>query len=189
MSKRAKTEKINGHTLSELARMTYNVLPSDEIKQKFIERTKKHIDSVNYFAQKLGLSFPDHDRSKLTELLDGYCFYCVPKDELTQDEKDVLDIVTYVHITQTPHHPEYWTDDSISGFTRDNPTPNGPIDVSDMPEEALVEMACDWCACSKEFGNSPFEWLQKVNGTRWIFSLEQVKLLRNILRKLWEDEL
>ena len=184
-----KKDKIHGYSISELANISFNVNPSKELKEKFIERTKKHIALVNYFAQKLGLSFPDHDRSKLGGLLDGYCYYIKPKDELTEEEKELLDIVTYVHITQSPHHPEYWTDSSLSGFTRNNPTPNGIIDATDMPIDSLVEMACDWCAMSKEFNNSPFEWLQRVNGVRWLFTEDQLTVLRKTLKKLWEDEL
>ena len=64
----------------------------DQLKKDFIERTKRHIDLVNYFASKLNLSFPDHDGSKLTQLLDGYCYMIAPKEELTDEQKQLLDL-------------------------------------------------------------------------------------------------
>ena len=99
----------------------------------------------------------------------------------------MLDIATYIHITQAPHHPEYWTDTDLSGFTRQNPNPNGIIDARDMPVEYLEEMCADWCSCSEEFGtNTPFEWYQQVNGVRWLFSPEQQSFILETLRKMWE---
>ena len=98
----------------------------------------------------------------------------------------MLDIATYIHLTQAPHHPEYWTDTDLSGFTRQNCNPNGIIDARDMPEESLEEMCADWCACSEEFGtNTPFEWYKQVNGVRWLFSPEQQSYIIKTLKDMW----
>ena len=167
----------------------YTLKPSEELKQEFIERTKKHIALVNEFASKLGKSYPDHDESKLNpeKLLDGYCYFMKPREERTKTEEDALDLVTLIHITNSPHHPEYWTDTDLTGFTRTNYTPHGPIDATDMPEEYLEEMVCDWVSMGKEKGNTAREWFNSVNGVRWIFSMEQQKFIRDTIRKL-EDE-
>ena len=153
----------------------------EELKQIFIERTKEHIRLVNKYAEKIGLQFPQHDSSKLNLLLNGYCYFCKPKEERTPEENDLLDRVTLIHIKNSPHHPEYWSDTDISGWTRSNFTPNGPIDCTQMPMENILEMVCDWCATGEEKGNSGIDWFNKVNGVRWIFSEEQQELIRKIL--------
>jgi len=176
--------KIHGMTLMELAEYVEDLTPSADLADKFIERTEKHIGLVNDYGKKIGRSFPDHDSSKLTYLLDGYSFFS--KENPTEKEGMYLDLVTYIHITEAPHHPEYWTDTNLDGFTRKNFTPNGIVEATKMPEEYLEEMCADWCAMSFEFGNTPFEWFNKVNDTRWLFSPDQQKFIRNTLRKMWD---
>jgi hypothetical protein len=178
--------KIHGYTLSELAELDFNSKPSDELKEKFIERTNRHIALVNKYAAKLGLSYPNHDASKLSVLLDGYAFFSKQEEERTEEENMILDIATYIHVTQAPHHPEYWTSTDLSGFTRKNFTPNGIVDATEMPDDALLELCMDWASMSEEFGNSPFEWFNKVNGTRWLFTSEQQKFILDTLEKIWE---
>lgn len=179
--------KFKGYTLSDLANMSFNVSPTDELRNTFIHRTKKHIALVHKYAKKIDREYPEHDNSKLTDLLDMYCYFSKPKEERTEDENALLDIGTYVHITQAPHHPEYWTTSNLIGFTRANPNPNGIIEVVDMPEEALLEMCCDWCATGDEKGNSGSEWFDLVNGVRWLFSEEQQEFIRETLKKLEEE--
>ena len=41
----------------------------NQIKQKFIDRTNKHIELVNKYAKKVGYEFPDHDASKLDKVV------------------------------------------------------------------------------------------------------------------------
>ena len=179
--------RLHGYTLAHLANMMFDISAPDELKKVYLERTKKHIGLVNKYAAKIGKSYPNHDASKLSTLLEAYCFFSKPKEERTKEEDAVLDIATYIHITQAPHHPEYWTDTDLSGFTRQNPNPNGIIDARDMPVEYLEEMCADWCSCSEEFGtNTPFEWYQQVNGVRWLFSPEQQSFILETLRKMWE---
>lgn len=156
-----------------------------DLSQKFIERTKYHIKLVNEFADKLGKSYPNHDASKFGDLLEAYKFFMLPREQLTEEQEKALDLATLIHIKNAPHHPEYWTDTDLTGFTRVNYTPNGPIDATQMPEECLEECLCDWCAVSKEKGNTPFEWFNKVNGKRWIFTTEQQKFILETLNKLW----
>lgn len=156
-----------------------------DLEQQFIERTKKHINLVNEFAAKIGKSYPDHDASKLTTLFDGYKYFMIPREELTKEQEDAIDWVTLAHITNSPHHPEYWTNTNLSGFTRVNYTPHGAIDATEMPQEYLEEMVCDWCSMSKEFNNTPMEWFDSVNGKRWIFTEEQQQFICETIDKVW----
>lgn len=173
---------------SEINEDIYELQPDEELKNKFIEATKQHIALVNKYASKLGKNFPDHDQSKLNDLLDGYCYIIKPVEERTKTENAALDLVTLIHITNSPHHPEYWTDTNLSGFTRKNPNPNGPIDATEMPDEYLIEMLCDWCSRSYECHNTPQSWFIKNNGKRWIFSNKQQHLIKDVLRTIWSDD-
>ncbi len=159
-----------------------------ELTESFVKRTKEHIDRVQKYGAKISCDYNTHDASKLTHLLNGYQLFMKPREELTEEEEVALDVVTYIHIRNSPHHPEYWTSTSLKGFTRVNPTPNGIIDASEMPEAYLQEMCADWCAMSEEFGtNTPFEWFQKVNGIRWYFTTKQQKIITDTLIKMWEE--
>ena len=161
----------------------------EEYKKQFIERTKKHIELVNKFGAKIGKQYPHHDDSKLNpeKLLDAYYLFSVPEEERTREENDALDFATLIHITTASHHPEYWTPTNLSGFTRKNFAPNGPVDATEMPEEAMEEMCADFCAMSVEHDNTPFEWFDRVNGSRWIFSDEQQKFIKDTLNELWDE--
>ena len=172
---------LNSHELYEL---TKKLNPSEELKQKFIDRTKQHIKLVNYYAGKIGASFPNHDHSKLDILLDGYCYFSKPKEERTPEEQKVLDLATFIHVTNAPHHPEYWTETDLRGFTRGNFTPNGVVDATEMPEECLLEMVCDWQATGTEKGNSARDWFNQTNGTRWVFSEYQRKFILDLIGKI-----
>lgn len=174
----------NWRKLEDTVELLADVTPDEQLKHQFIERTKKHIELVNYFGAKIDRVYPAHDSSKLDFLLDYYCYFC--KLEKTPDEEKLLDIATLVHITNAPHHVEYWTSTDLTGFTRANPNPSGIIDASEMPEESLEEMVCDWCAVSKEKGNTPFEWFRKVNGVRWLFTPEQQSFIRRVSREIWD---
>lgn len=160
----------------------------EDYKKQYIERTQRHIDLVNQYAAKIGRSYPHHDDSKLNpeKLLDAYYIYSVPKEERSKQEEDALDMATLIHISSAPHHPEYWTDTNLSGFTRTNYTPNGIIDATEMPEEALEEMVMDWNAMSFELQkNTPMEWFNSVNGKRWLFTEEQQQFIIDLINKVW----
>ena len=158
---------------------------SSDLKDKFIERTKKHIALVNKYAARVGSEFPNHDKDKLGEnMVDGYM--CLLNPNRTEKEEKLLDIVTYAHITLNSHHPEYWTSTNLSGFTRKNFCPNGIVDATKMSCRALVEMTADWCAMSEEFGNTPYEWFDKVLNTRWKFDPEQVMFIEYLMEKMWD---
>ena len=111
----------------------------------------------------------------------------IPSEERTAAQKAVLNAATLRHILENPHHPEYWTNTRMDGFTRENYTPNGAVDATSMPEIAIIEMVADWCAVSLQKGtNTPFQWFEKVNGSRWIFSDAQQTLIKDLISKMWK---
>ena len=148
----------------------------------YINFLVKHINLVNKYAEKIGKSYPDHDRSKYTQLFPAYCL-TVKKDR-TEEEQAALDMATLIHVKTASHHPEYWTKTDLTGFTRKNFTPNGVIDATDMPQEAIDQMICDWEAVGEVKGNSGLEWFNKINGTRWKFNAEQQMYIRLLIDKL-----
>lgn len=126
----------------------------EDYKERFIERTKKHIDLVNKYAHKIGHIYVYHDCDKLGQLLDAYSlsfkyngFYNNgERKEMTPDEYKEYNEATIKHIISQPHHPEYFLNRSdkerlINNFTRDNPVVN--LDCTKMTKEGIIEMCCD----------------------------------------------
>lgn len=165
---------------------------TNEMKEHFYIRMNKHIDLVNYFANKLSLSFPNHDKDKFSEqcLNTQIIFSWCKKNNIPLPSKDELDIDYYTlrHIMTQKHHPEYYVTNKrlLVGFTRNKPTYNLPC--QNMERDSLIEMCCDWCAMSKEFHNTPHSWANKTVNKRWLFTEEQTKLIYEILDFLSEDE-
>lgn len=167
-------------------KLVENYESDDDYIQKFKTRTQQHIDRVNKYAKKIDRSYPNHDSDKFNELFDGYSL--MSKENVTDGEQKLIDDATYKHVLNNEHHCEHWCNpEDIKGFSRKNPTPNGCLDCSKMPESALEEMCCDWCAMSEEFNNTPFEWYEKNKDTRWHFNEEQDKFILDTLHKLWDD--
>lgn len=158
----------------------------EDYQKKFDERTHAHIDRVNKYAKKINKEYPHHDEDKFNELYAGYSL--MSKENVTEEEQKLIDDATYKHVLNNEHHCEHWCNpEDIKGFSRKNPTPHGCLDCSKMPEFALEEMCCDWCAMSEEFNNTPFEWYTKNKNTRWHFNDKQDKFILDTLHKLWDD--
>ena len=118
---------------------------------------------------------------------------------LPEDEAKVYNAATVKHILNNPHHPEYFANRTDrkrieTQFTRDNPPM--AIDCTKMTDEAILEMCCDWCAMSEEFGNTPWEWFDKTVALtswydatryRWVFNDHQYDLIVSTLERLWGD--
>lgn len=161
----------------------------EDYQKKFDERTHAHIDRVNKYAKKINKEYPHHDEDKFNELYAGYSLMSKNKEDITKEEQAMIDDATFKHVINNEHHCEHWVDPKdIEGFSRNNPTPNGCLDCSKMPESALEEMCCDWCAMSEEFNNTPFEWYEKNKDVRWHFNEEQDKFILDTLHKLWDTE-
>jgi len=167
----------------------------------FGNKTSNHIKLVNFFANKIGYSFPKHDADKFGNLLSGYLYMYDDPKTLDDEARRKLDEATGKHVYNNPHHPEYWSvftadpnkygcysedvkEKLISEFRRGNP-PSG-LDCSFMDIPSIVEMCCDWAAVGFVKGNSGKAWADKMIGNRWIFSDEQTSLIYNILKKIEE---
>ena len=160
---------------------------AEDYKKAFTDRTNKHIERVNKFAKIIGKSYPKHDADKFNELFNGYSL--MNKKDVTKEEQAKIDNATYLHVLNNDHHCEHWCDPAdIEGFSRENPTPHGCLDCSEMPEYALEEMCCDWCAMSEEFNNTPFEWFEKNKDVRWHFDEPQTEFILNTLHTLWDNK-
>ena len=178
----------------------------EDYKEKFIERTKKHIDLVNKYANKIGHIYLHHDYDKISQLLDAYSLSFKyggfdldeERKQMTDEELTRYNNATIKHIISNPHHPEYFLNRAdkervINNFTRDNPPMD--IDCSRMSSGGIEEMCCDWCAMSEEFGNTPFEWMEKNVGLigvdsnkRWLFRNTQIRLITLLLERLWDSD-
>lgn len=185
------------------------IIPSDEnlvreILQWYLERTKSHIEGVQAFGRKalqfvkddrvltdkLELLIENHDSDKLEdgEFIAHYAPYIVKRYcntglqdrfELKEDYKKKWDEEYVVqHCLQNGHHPECW--DSSYGYGENHP----PYDATNMPEEYLAEMCCDWCAVGLEQGNSAMDWFKKVSKERFIFTEFQKNFIENLIRAI-----
>ena len=176
-----------------------------DYRDVFKDRVQNHIDLVNKYAEIIGHSYPYHDSDKLQgELFEPYALskkYGQTNDTmkgLTEEEAKRYNDATIKHITRNPHHPEYWLKPNdmarVAKFDRNDPPMN--LDCSRMSDAAIIEMCCDWCAMSEEFGNSPFEWFEKNAGflkydddsVRWRFTNQQYDLISETLMILWGNE-
>lgn len=142
--------------------------------QYFNNRTKKHIEYVNYFAKKVGYSFPNHDSDKFnSDLTNPYIIlsWCsFKKQPLPTKGYDELINAMKSHYATNKHHPEYWEN------------------IDDMDKESLIEMCADWCAMSKEYNNDPFNWADNNINIRWSFNDKQIKFIYNTMNIMWSDE-
>ncbi len=142
--------------------------------QHFTNRTKRHIDLVNYFAKKVGYSFPHHDEDKFSnELKNQYIlltwsyFRNLP---IPSEHQDDVEKAWKKHYSSNKHHPEYWSN------------------IQEMDEESLTEMCADWCAMSKEKHNDPINWAEEHIDSKWKFSETQIHFIYKTLNKMWTGE-
>lgn len=180
-----------------------------QMEQWYVERTMRHIDLVREYCTKLANLRPEfeelfermfrHDESKFNFpekvpyiwitwkykcLAEGWDFkkFNPPEDI----EKDMVQ-ATIQHVLTNSHHPEYHAPDiegCINASSRDKPS-GKLVDATAMPDLDLAEMCCDWCAVSREKGNSPIDWARENIGVRWKFSPKQEKLIYSILAEIW----
>lgn len=174
--------------------------PTPEMIKHNDTRTNNHITLVVKYGKKIGRDFKDHDASKFQE--PEY----IPYVWLTWDYKmkdDGVDFelppeiveqrhaATYHHITHNEHHPEFWDPDMEDGkLSKENQDgiPKTPVNATEMPVKAIEEMCCDWCAMSEERGNNPYDWADKVIGTRYLFTPRQIYVIYDTIETLWGEE-
>lgn len=197
-------------TFSEMTEIIAGeISPSDrkiagDIFRLYLERTKKHIETVRMFgmracqclkdderlADNLELLVDCHDEDKLNDALfmAHYAPYVVKrycgtglegrfelKPEYVERWNEEY-VVT--HCLANGHHPECW--DRSYGYGENHP----PYDATAMTTEYLAEMVCDWCAVGLEQGNSAMDWFRKVNGERFIFTDFQKSFIERLIRAI-----
>lgn len=190
--------------------------PTQEEKEKYFEeRTLKHRELVKEAARKIVKKYPEfkellslaevHDESKFHEP-QRTPYISISWRHKLENEKDGFGPIsnkgyktpgtldkeeenkaTLDHITNEPHHPEYWNKEkaNLSKECRDKGVEC--IDVSKMPPLAISEMISDWEAMSEELKkNTAREWFEKQRNVRWHFSSEQEDLVDKLL-KVFEE--
>jgi hypothetical protein len=173
-----------------------------QLVQRFLDRTNKHIQRVMVNAQRLDEAFPGrfqglmsqtqvHDQSKFKEpeqepyvyVTEMYrCRANKEPFEYPEGMKERADQATLHHVQNNKHHAEFYDPDKANielGANRDSLTKMS--DATAMPELSVVEMVCDWAAMSQEKGTSLREWADNNVNKRWKFTLEQVKLINELV--------
>ena len=127
----------------------------------------------------------NHDNSKTASSeYDGYRmrFHTIEeeKDFATDDNPKFVAAWKH-HYTNNDHHPEYYyiyEDDK-------------PVDVKEIPIDAIIEMALDWVAMGMSNGNSKaYDWYKKVEHDFMMEPKSRKKFEKclNIIR-LYDEEL
>ena len=178
----------------------------------FNKRTNFHISLVQKYLQKI-IALKDsrldlavlekektHDQSKFkSPEVEPYIFitwsyhmkdlgkeYKLPEGIQTQ-----MQAASFHHCKTNQHHPEAWDKnskvDSINRADRDTP-PDKMVDATSMPLTYVASMIADWLAMSEEKKSDPYEWSKKNINIRWQFNEDQVKLIYDLLDKLWRKK-
>lgn len=178
-----------------------------EMKEFFDKRTKKHINLVKKYAQKIADTNPDlanvvdqasdHDASKYEEpeytpyLYITWNYKCKDEGKDFKIPNNIDDNgATLHHIKQNRHHPEFHDADSgVDSLNRNNrdAVPERMTDASGMTNIDIAEMVADWCAMSEERGNSPISWADKNVNKRWSFSNSQSDLIYKLIKDIFDN--
>ena len=113
-------------------------IPIEKILNFHEQRTKAHINCVNYFAGLIGYHFPEHDNDKmLGTIRNGYAYAIYkkyhPEFTFTPTQREFYDLAHDDHHKTQPHHLEHYNHD-----------------VSRISDMTLIEMICDWHSASFE---------------------------------------
>lgn len=177
-----------------------------EMEDWFKQRTNRHIGLVQYYCRKIyeydPARFPNiiklgkvHDQSKFNNpeydpyVLITWDYRCKDKGvkfTLPDDIKKQMNMATNVHILTNQHHPEFWSPKEANLINREDKPPEEMVDATKMTDEAIGEMAADWCAMSTEKGNTPQQWADKNVNIRWKFTDKQKVLIYELLNEIWE---
>lgn len=145
---------------------------TDEEKKLFQDIYDNHLNLVNYYASKINRNFPNHDKDKFDDKF--YIPYVKGftrnKESLSPEEYKQFKEAQNQHYIRNRHHPEYWIANT---------------NIENMGASALAEMCADWCAIGTVFGNTPFEWADKVIGTKYHFNENQINYIYEILKAMW----
>jgi len=180
--------------------------PTQEMVGHYYNRTNRHIELVRGYIAKIVECAPDefgeladraevHDQSKFEEpeltpyiwLTHRYkCQDCGEEFHCPDGMDDKMHDATVHHVQNNSHHPEYHDRSCKDPINRDNrDEPSGMIDASGMSKIDVAEMVADWCAVSKERGNTPTEWADANVNKRWKFTTEQVQQIYDTITRIW----
>lgn len=175
-----------------------------EMREHFESRTKAHIKLVQEAARELAKWHPDigaklvaqandHDRCKFKDpeakpyVFISWQYKC--KDDGVDfsppgDIDEMMKQATYHHVKNNKHHAEFWDDDAQINERNRDAIPDRPTDASKMDIVSLAEMVCDWYAMGIEKGNTAKSWADKMVGTRWKFTDDQVEKIYEFIDDL-----
>ncbi len=173
-----------------------NITP--EMKKKFKDRIRQHIDWVIDYGKQIEELFPRykglakrcelHDADKYSkELKTPYIYITWKYTDSTHKIPNNIDITaaTTLHVKNNKHHPEYWCKDKDVVNPNDRDKPNGLIDATNMDDLSIAEMCADWLSVSREKGTNPMKWYEDNLNVRWKFSKNQQNQIVKILTTIW----
>lgn len=177
-----------------------------EMKEAFVNRTKRHIELVQKYCNKIEKLDPErfkgliersevHDASKFEEpemtpyIFINWQYRCKDTGEKFDPPstlKDDMNKATEHHVKSNRHHPEYFAKESVGLINREDrdKKPDKLVDATEMPDLDLGELVSDWLAMSEERGNKAKEWADKNVNIRWKFTDEQSRLIYSLLKAI-----
>lgn len=203
--------------MMSLSYLFENTQAADRVTQDMLDhfhkRTNLHISLVQKYLQDIiNLKDPrldlaelekekSHDQSKFKEPEIGPYIYVNwsyhqkdlnKKYDPPEATKEQMQAATFHHVKTNLHHAEAWdknaTEESINPKDRDK-VPDKMVDATSMPLTYVASMVADWLAMSSEKKTNPYEWAEKNINKRWKFSEEQVKLIYDLLDKIWVQKI
>jgi hypothetical protein len=101
---------------------------SETEEHRFVDRTGRHIRTLNYLAQchDPRLRFPGHDKAKLCNVIESYELSLLTNGKISTSQLSDL------HQFTSPHHPQFWKKIQL------------------MPDIKIIEMSLDWLSMSIE---------------------------------------
>jgi hypothetical protein len=125
--------------------------------------------------------FEEPERTPYIEMTWVKRFDKTNKDKNKLVEQSFIE-ATQHHVLTNKHHPEYWDQKNAKIDPNNRDKLLKCIDASEMPNNYVVEMVCDWFAMSQELKtNTAREWFNKNKNVRWKFSDAQEKLILKTL--------
>ena len=180
----------------------------EEMVTFFKDRTKKHIELVQKYCQKIY----DYDKKRFTDILDRgkehdqskyrepemapyilitweyHCKDLGKECKLSKKSRDEMNEATEHHIKNNAHHPEFHSNSTNeSTINRENreAIPDKMVDATKMSDLDIGEMCADWAAMGEERGSTPKEWANKNVNKRWKFTEEQERLIYDLIQAIW----
>lgn len=185
---------------------------TDEMREWFEERTKRHIAGVEKYCKKIMVKYPEfkglgkrigeHDQTKfVVPEIDPYIlitwkYKCADDGtewtewtewEVPEGLDERMNEATEHHINSNRHHPEFHASRRGKINSRDRDAiPEEMVDATGMEDIDIAEMVADWCSVSEERGNSPRGWADKNVNKRWKFTDSQVDLIYELIDEIWD---